>query len=281
MNQAFVSFVSFVPFVSFVCCAVIVRVTMRVATWNVNGIRARQGEVLEWLAREKPDVVCLQEIKASIDQLTFDLRDIEGYWGHWHGGKGYSGVALLVRQGVCAERPAIVHPVFDFEQRVCTATLPTPAGDDHLCLDLRAQRRQGLPRQDAVSRRHRDVGGGGAGGGQGAGPLRRPERRAQRHGHSSEGAQAESGRRPSRRARACSSRSCRTISSTSAARWIPTTTTCSRGGRRGATCASATSAGASTTCWPRRGSRRRRRSIVVQREFGTSDHGPVIAEFDV
>ena len=49
---------------------------------------------------EKPDVVCLQEIKASIDQLTFELRDIEGYWGHWHGGKGYSGVALLFAQVV-------------------------------------------------------------------------------------------------------------------------------------------------------------------------------------
>ena len=68
---------------------------MKVGTWNVNGIRARQAQVLEFIAREKPDVLCLQEIKASIDQLTFELRDIEGYWGHWHGGKGYSVVALL------------------------------------------------------------------------------------------------------------------------------------------------------------------------------------------
>ena len=74
-----------------------------------------------------PDVVCLQEIKASLDQLTFDLRDIEGYWAHWHGGKGYSGVALLVSKAFAAAGPAIVHPVFDFEQRVCTAAL-TDAG---------------------------------------------------------------------------------------------------------------------------------------------------------
>lgn len=102
---------------------------MRVATWNVNGIRKRQAEVLDWAAREKPDVICLQEIKASIDQLTFDLRDIEGYWGHWHGGKGYSGVALLFAKTFAPSGPSIVHPVFDFEQRVCTATIPTAAGE--------------------------------------------------------------------------------------------------------------------------------------------------------
>lgn len=102
---------------------------MKVATWNVNGIRARQAEVLEWIAREQPDVVCLQEIKASIDQLTFELRDVDAYWGHWHGGKGYSGVALLVSKSFATNGPSIVHPLFDFEQRICTATLPTPAGD--------------------------------------------------------------------------------------------------------------------------------------------------------
>jgi exodeoxyribonuclease-3 len=101
---------------------------MKVATWNVNGIRARQGEVLDFIAQEKPDVVCLQEIKASIDQLTFDLRDIEGYWGHWHGGKGYSGVALLFAKAFADPNPSIIHPVFDFEQRVCTATVPAPLG---------------------------------------------------------------------------------------------------------------------------------------------------------
>jgi exodeoxyribonuclease III len=101
---------------------------LKIATWNVNGIRARQRELLEWLAREQPDVVCLQEIKASADQLTFELRDVEGYWGHWHGGKGYSGVALLVAKSFAPGGPSVVHPVFDFEQRVCTATLATAAG---------------------------------------------------------------------------------------------------------------------------------------------------------
>ena len=63
---------------------------MKIATWNVNGIRARQAQVQELIDREQPDVLCLQEIKASLDQLPVWLCDIEGYWCYWHGGGGYS-----------------------------------------------------------------------------------------------------------------------------------------------------------------------------------------------
>ena len=90
---------------------------------------ARQAQLLEWLAAEKPDIVCLQEIKASLDQLTFELRDIDGYWSYWHGEKGYSGVALLVSKSVAGALPVCSHPGFDFEQRIACATVPSPAGD--------------------------------------------------------------------------------------------------------------------------------------------------------
>jgi exodeoxyribonuclease-3 len=102
---------------------------MKIATWNVNGIRARQAQLLEWLAAEKPDVVCLQEIKASLDQLPFELRDVEGYWSYWHGEKGYSGVALLVSKALTGALPMCSHPGFDFEQRIACATVPSPAGE--------------------------------------------------------------------------------------------------------------------------------------------------------
>ncbi|MEY4095502.1 MAG: Exodeoxyribonuclease [Acidobacteriota bacterium] len=102
---------------------------MKIATWNVNGIRARQGQLLDWLAAEKPDIVCLQEIKASLDQLPFELRDMEHYWSYWHGEKGYSGVALLVAKSLVAALPACSHPAFDFEQRITCASVPSPAGD--------------------------------------------------------------------------------------------------------------------------------------------------------
>lgn len=99
---------------------------MKIATWNVNGIRARQSQLLEWLASEKPDIVCLQEIKASHDQLTFELRDIDGYWSYWHGDKGYSGVAILVSKSLAGSVPACSHPEFDFERRIAVATIPLP-----------------------------------------------------------------------------------------------------------------------------------------------------------
>jgi exodeoxyribonuclease-3 len=96
---------------------------MKIATWNVNGIRARQAQALEWLARERPDVVCLQELKATVDQIQVALWEAEGYWCCWHGGKAYSGVAILVRRETVPQSPAFGHPDFDFEQRMVTARL--------------------------------------------------------------------------------------------------------------------------------------------------------------
>jgi exodeoxyribonuclease-3 len=94
---------------------------MRIATWNVNGIRAREAQVREWLARDRPDAVCLQEIKAKPEQIPELLFESEGYWCYWHGAGGYSGVALHVRKEICAERPAFAHPEFDHETRIVTA----------------------------------------------------------------------------------------------------------------------------------------------------------------
>jgi exodeoxyribonuclease-3 len=97
---------------------------MKIATWNVNGIRARQSELQALLEAERPDVLCLQEIKASLDQLPLWLADTEGYWSYWHGGKGYSGVGLLVRKDRWGDSPEFHHPAFDFEQRVVVVRLP-------------------------------------------------------------------------------------------------------------------------------------------------------------
>jgi exodeoxyribonuclease-3 len=94
---------------------------MKIATWNVNGLRAREAQLLAWLDEERPDIVCLQEIKATRDQVPPMLAEVAGYWCYWHCERAYSGVALLARQGLCAEPPAIVHPAFDFETRIVTA----------------------------------------------------------------------------------------------------------------------------------------------------------------
>jgi len=52
-------------------------VSLTIATWNVNGIRARSQQVLDWIARDAPDIVCLQETKARPDQLPALLFEPE------------------------------------------------------------------------------------------------------------------------------------------------------------------------------------------------------------
>ncbi len=96
---------------------------MKIATWNVNGVRARREQLLEWLDEELPDIVCLQEIKVGPDKLPAELAHLPGWDTLWHGTGGYSGVALLVRQGAGLEPPRFSHPPFDFEQRAAVATL--------------------------------------------------------------------------------------------------------------------------------------------------------------
>tara|TARA_Y100001968_G_C19276969_1_gene677239 strand:+ start:102 stop:860 length:759 start_codon:yes stop_codon:yes gene_type:complete len=74
---------------------------VRIISYNINGIRAaiRKG-FLDWLEKESPDVICLQEIKANTDQ--FNVSDFEklGYYSYWHSAqkKGYSGVAILSKK---------------------------------------------------------------------------------------------------------------------------------------------------------------------------------------
>lgn len=68
---------------------------MRIATWNINGIKARIENLLQWLQTSSPDIVCLQEIK-SVDE-DFPRLEIEslGYNVETHGQKGFNGVAIL------------------------------------------------------------------------------------------------------------------------------------------------------------------------------------------
>ncbi len=96
---------------------------MKLATWNVNGIRAREAQVLELVHRERPDVLCLQEIKAPPARVPATLCELEGYWCLWHGETAYSGVGLHVRRELAPARPIFVHPPFDMETRIVTVDL--------------------------------------------------------------------------------------------------------------------------------------------------------------
>jgi exodeoxyribonuclease-3 len=97
---------------------------VKIATWNVNGIRAREAQVREWIEREQPDVVCLQEVKAPPGKIPPDLAlGLAGYWCYWHTATAYSGVGLHVRRGLVPERPAFRHPDFDAETRIAVVEL--------------------------------------------------------------------------------------------------------------------------------------------------------------
>lgn len=96
---------------------------MKIITWNVNGVRARQAQIQELLAAEQPDLVCLQEIKAAPAQVPELLVSPGDYWCYWHGSGGYSGVALMVRRTEAGGPPAFWHPAFDHEERIVVADL--------------------------------------------------------------------------------------------------------------------------------------------------------------
>ncbi len=70
---------------------------MRITTWNVNSIRAREGRVKAWLAAAQPDVLCLQELKVEDAGFPHKLFDELGYHVAIHGQKSYNGVAIASR----------------------------------------------------------------------------------------------------------------------------------------------------------------------------------------
>ena len=94
---------------------------MKIFSWNVNGLRAvvKKG-FFEWLKLEAPDVVCLQEIKARVEDLDENLLNPKGYHVVWNPAerKGYSGVAVFMKK-----KPAVIHrgmgiERFDSEGRI-------------------------------------------------------------------------------------------------------------------------------------------------------------------
>ncbi len=77
---------------------------MKIATFNVNGIKSRLPRLLEWLADAQPDVACLQELKTSDDTFPKEAIEAAGYRALWQGQKGFNGVALLARGAEPIER---------------------------------------------------------------------------------------------------------------------------------------------------------------------------------
>jgi exodeoxyribonuclease III len=97
---------------------------MRILCWNVNGIRAAQKKgFLDYLNRESPDVLCLQETKAQVEQLGAELVSVDGYTSHFVSAekKGYSGVAIYSRPAPKQIISGCGATRFDCEGRVISA----------------------------------------------------------------------------------------------------------------------------------------------------------------
>ena len=220
---------------------------VKVLTWNVNGIRARQHEVADVIETEQPDIVCLQEIKASPDKVPGA-----------HGGRERL-LVLLARRlrlfGRRASRPSrffhgttrrsVIRPLITRSASssptsgpLSVASVYVPNGGKDFDAKMRfLEALVGLVRRNAGVRP--DVT-----------RVWRPQRRPRGARRSSQGTQTESDRDSSRGEGALE---CDAVGAgwwMSGGRSIPTTTSSSRGGRPGGTSGSATSAGGSTTCWP-------------------------------
>jgi exodeoxyribonuclease-3 len=95
---------------------------MKIATWNVNGIRAREAQLCDWIERDRPDIVCLQELKAEPAQIPDRCKHVD-YHVYWHGMRAYSGVSLHVARQMHGETPPFSHPDFDMESRIVAVAL--------------------------------------------------------------------------------------------------------------------------------------------------------------
>ena len=70
---------------------------LKIATYNINGVRSRLQALLAWLEREQPDIACLQELKAPDDAFPIEAIEAAGYGAIWQGQPSWNGVAILAR----------------------------------------------------------------------------------------------------------------------------------------------------------------------------------------
>lgn len=94
---------------------------MKIATWNVNSLRSREERLCNWLVQHTPDVLCLQELKATEDQLPLDRLASLGYRAVVNGQKTYNGVAILSRAQPVEVRVGLDDGVDDPQARLVSA----------------------------------------------------------------------------------------------------------------------------------------------------------------
>ncbi|MCW2523194.1 MAG: xthA [Frankiales bacterium] len=139
---------------------------MRIATWNVNSVKARLPRLLDWIADRQPDVLLMQETKATIDSWPTAALSELGYDSAHHGGGRWNGVAIISRVGLSdVTRDLASQPSFDgvIEPRAIGATcggvrlwslyVPNGRSVGHAHFEYKLQFLQALAEQTAAERR--------------------------------------------------------------------------------------------------------------------------------
>lgn len=106
---------------------------MKIATFNINGVKARLPALLDWLAEAKPDVVALQEIKSTDEAFPRAEVEAAGYNVETHGQKGFNGVALLSRRPLEDVTRGLPGDDADEQSRWIEATVSGETGAARIC----------------------------------------------------------------------------------------------------------------------------------------------------
>lgn len=101
---------------------------MRIATYNINGVKARLGALLDWLGETRPDIACLQELKCTDEAFPREAVEALGYNVQVHGQKGFNGVALLARRPPEDVTRGLPGDAGDAQARWIEATVPGARG---------------------------------------------------------------------------------------------------------------------------------------------------------
>ncbi|MBU1210649.1 MAG: exodeoxyribonuclease III [Alphaproteobacteria bacterium] len=101
---------------------------MKIATWNINGVKARFETTLTWLKESSPDVVCLQEIKSVDENFPREAFEDAGYHVETHGQKGFNGVAILSKKPLEDVTRRLPGDPDDEQARYIEATVSTDVG---------------------------------------------------------------------------------------------------------------------------------------------------------
>jgi exodeoxyribonuclease-3 len=108
--------------------AIAAQASMKIATWNINGVKARLEALLAWLDEAAPDVVCLQEIKSLDEAFPREAIEEKGFRVETHGQKGFNGVAILSRLAPEEVRRGLPGDESDAQARYIEAVFATARG---------------------------------------------------------------------------------------------------------------------------------------------------------